>query len=121
MEDKITKGKWVCNKDGGVTCVTVEQRAKKFGVSNIDGEILQCWADVHNNKILPNEECEANQQLVCEAGNVLQETGLTPKQLQERVEVLEKGLQWCFNYATKDKCSDENKAILKRLKELGCI
>lgn len=86
---EITKGKWYANKEGGVQCDTITERAKRYGVDNItNGEICQCWADFHNNKILPDSECMANANLIAEAGNVTQETGLTPKQLQEENENL---------------------------------
>ena len=62
MEFKGTKGEWYATKEGNIFSKTVEERIKQFPdiKAKLDGEIAQCWADFENNKIIPDEECNAN-------------------------------------------------------------
>ena len=68
---KITKGEWKAKRlrdNGGAPYATLYE-------AHIDLGVCMVWAPEGN------EEQEANAELICEAGTVANETGMTPREL----------------------------------------
>ena len=76
-ELKITKGEW-------------ELEEKPHHGLIMIGVYGYVFAEVYANEYETSGECEANANLIAEAGNVANETGLTPRELlEQRNELLE--------------------------------
>lgn len=78
MKSKHTKGEIIVWKD--------LTRISTTG----NGNLLRVIASVNRNKYIEREEASANAQLIADAFNVTNETGMTPRELQARhVQLLE--------------------------------
>lgn len=86
-EMKPTPGEWV------VSSMT------PCRVDTLNGAISVSWSSNHDCGAR-EREAEANARLIAEAGTVHHETGLTPRQLVERVKELERVLQSARDYGS---------------------
>lgn len=81
-----TKGPWFAKRHGAV----VGGQSHQYTNGEAMGQIAMACVPVHSTAADPVAERDANTRLIAEAGTVLHETGLTPRQLAEqRAELLE--------------------------------
>ena len=83
--EAVTPGPWVARRHG----VVVGGAAHQYTNGEAMDQLAMACVLAHSTADDPIAERDANTRLIAEAGTVLHETGLTPRQLAERVNKLE--------------------------------
>lgn len=108
METKHTKGNWLFNKTSYTILPNGEETSQSYTISTNTDFNQKSIANIRaksvndpdglNHFLYSNEECVANAELICDAGNTFQKCHLLPSQLLQQRDELMEALKQKDNY-----------------------